>query len=189
MKLFIASVAIASLSSAIHLRQDGYHEISSFAKELAQQLFEKCDTDEDGTCESSEIYALLAPVQPLLDNREEKNKLGEEEDKLEEEISKLEDEIDEIDDEHIRLNIMKNEFMDELEENEPELYALWRVFSVAASYDDQYRYVAATVEDLEYALEYVEDWDDVEIDILFDSAGDQSANDQDETNSDECVID
>ena len=90
MKLFIASVAIASLSSAIHLRQRlpiyEDHEISSLAKEVAQELFEKCDTDEDGTCESSEIYALLAPIQPLFDLREEMDKLWDEMDEVYDEL-------------------------------------------------------------------------------------------------------
>ena len=65
MKLFTATLAIASFSSAIRLSQLDWFEdaeITDQAKAVAEGIFKRCDTSDDGTCAEAESDALLAPV-------------------------------------------------------------------------------------------------------------------------------
>ena len=68
MKLFTATLAIASFSSAIHLSQLNWYEddeITDQAKAVAEGIFERCDTSDDGTCAEAESDALLAPLHDM----------------------------------------------------------------------------------------------------------------------------
>ena len=64
MKLFTATLVIAGISSAIRLSQLDWFtdkEITPQAEAVAKEIFDKCDTNGDGTCTEAESDALVAP--------------------------------------------------------------------------------------------------------------------------------
>ena len=74
MKLFTATLSIASISSAIRLSQLDWfadEEITDRAKAVAQELFDMCDTNDDDVCTDAEKNALFAPLNELQDKIDE----------------------------------------------------------------------------------------------------------------------
>lgn len=74
MKLFTATLSIASISSAIHLSQIDYYEdelITDQAKAVAQEIFDSCDTNDDDICTEAEKNALVAPLNEVQDQIDE----------------------------------------------------------------------------------------------------------------------